>query len=111
MVTSRIGAPEIRDGQERIGQRQEDMDEAAATERTGLLSNGDSQGQDARKDSWIGFEEFAGLPWYKTPSVSSRGNPDFDFPNRCALQGLTACARFTGCSARMPSSAWHLAVL
>jgi hypothetical protein len=47
-----------------------------ATERTGLLGNGENtaseRGRDARKDSWVGAQEFEGLPWYKRPSVCDR---------------------------------------
>ncbi|KAK4454321.1 MFS general substrate transporter [Podospora aff. communis PSN243] len=40
--------------------------EPEATETTTLLS---AEGAAPRKDSWVGFEDFEGLPWWKRPSV------------------------------------------
>lgn len=59
----------------------------------------------AGKDSWDGYEEFAGLPWYKRPSVRPlRGETEL----RRAVALTLARSRFTGCFLHMPSSPWHL---
>jgi hypothetical protein len=54
------------------------------TETTGLLGDGayphGSNG--SRKDGWIGFEDFDGLPWWRTPSVGAV-NPET--PSRLRL--------------------------
>jgi hypothetical protein len=72
MVASRTGSPEIQTSQNGYSGPEEHVGEAA-TERTGLLGNGDTSapdaGQNGTKDNWVGFQEFEGLPWYKTPSV------------------------------------------
>jgi len=59
---------------ERPGDAEIDIDDA--TEATGLLgagahSNGTHDGTDARgrEGSWTGDAEFAGLPWWKRPTV------------------------------------------
>ncbi|KAJ9138913.1 MFS general substrate transporter [Pleurostoma richardsiae] len=48
-------------------------DSLDAEETTGLLGAGahdeDGDRDIPRKDSWAGAEEFAGLPWYRTPSI------------------------------------------
>jgi hypothetical protein len=41
---------------------------ADAAETTALLDGGPPDGQ-VRKDSWVGFEDFEGLPWWRKPSV------------------------------------------
>lgn len=49
------------------------------TESTTLLSNGTEEASGAgangngngRKSSWSGFDDFEGLPWWRTPSVCS----------------------------------------
>jgi hypothetical protein len=44
--------------------------ETEVSETTTLLgASGDDGGSAPRKDSWVGFEDFEGLPWWKTPSV------------------------------------------
>lgn len=40
-----------------------------ATETTSLLSAGASSGEDSCEDTWPGYADFEGLPWWKTPSV------------------------------------------
>ncbi|KAK7748973.1 hypothetical protein SLS53_000998 [Cytospora paraplurivora] len=58
--------------------RDADEDSIAPDETTGLLGAGtqalyEASSDDAapppRKDSWAGYEEFDGLPWYQRPSV------------------------------------------
>ncbi|KAK0620364.1 major facilitator superfamily domain-containing protein [Immersiella caudata] len=43
--------------------------ESEVTETTTLLGGESENGGPPRKDSWVGFEDFEGLPWWKTPSV------------------------------------------
>lgn len=62
------------------GHRLSEQDDA--TEGTGLLSAGAQQHDGAedsplgesiqRKDSWVGMQEFEGLPWHQRPSVCMR---------------------------------------
>ncbi|TEA11312.1 putative membrane protein [Colletotrichum sidae] len=40
-----------------------------ATETTSLLSAGARESECASEDSWPGYADFEGLPWWKTPSV------------------------------------------
>ncbi|EFQ30687.1 major facilitator superfamily transporter [Colletotrichum graminicola] len=40
-----------------------------ATETTSLLSAGAPDGDSSCKDTWPGYADFEGLPWWKTPSV------------------------------------------
>ncbi|KAF6801171.1 major facilitator superfamily transporter [Colletotrichum sojae] len=40
-----------------------------ATETTSLLSAGASSGEDSCEDTWPGYADFEGLPWWRTPSV------------------------------------------
>ena len=40
-----------------------------ASESTTLLGSSSDDSSALRKDSWVGFEDFEGLPWWKTPSV------------------------------------------
>lgn len=89
-------------------------DEARLTapdESTSLLDAGtassyagsERQVQPADKDSWDGYEEFKGLPWYKRPSVRPlAGGPQ---PGGAILLTLIY-SRSTGCSLRMLSSRW-----
>lgn len=59
----------------------------------------------AGKDSWEGYEEFAGLPWYKQPSVRPLCG-ETELRRTVAL--TLVCSRSTGCFLHMPSSLWRL---
>ncbi|XXG94122.1 hypothetical protein Hte_000374 [Hypoxylon texense] len=58
-----------------------------ATERSPLvgadagdnMSNGDGDSNGKRQESWVGYEDFAGLPWWRTPSVYWLIGPYFLF--------------------------------
>lgn len=85
----------------------------APDESTSLLAAGTASSyagsehdvQPADKDSWDGYEEFKGLPWYKRPSV----RPLAAEPEPSGAVMLTPlCPRSTGCSLHMPSSPWPL---
>lgn len=86
----------------------------APDESTSLLAAGtasshagsEDEVQPAGKDSWDGYEEFEGLPWYKQPSV----RPPAREPELNGAIVLTpVCSRFIGCCLHMLSSPWHLA--
>lgn len=88
---------------------------AAPDETTGLLDAGDrelsqSSGDEAppaRKDSWVGYEEFEGLPWFKRPSVQLlHRTPE----TRRAPVLTMSVTRSTGLSLGTPSSLWPLVV-
>lgn len=55
--------------------RDDDERAVAADETTSLLSAGSRASYDPlsdaapRKDSWVGYDEFDGLPWHKRPNV------------------------------------------
>jgi hypothetical protein len=74
-----------------MGNDADDEREADETsEATGLLragtSNGGGRAQEApRKDSWVGFEDFEGQPWWNRPSVS-RGCDIQSAPPRIATR-------------------------
>jgi hypothetical protein len=86
----------------------------APDERTSLLAAGDASSRAGSedqvqpavgKDSWEGYEEFRGLPWYKQPSVRTLAGepaPSGDLALTLVL------SRFTGCFLHMLSSPWHL---
>lgn len=57
-----------RDDEERLGAPDESTGLLDADNR-GLYENSGDEAPPARKDSWVGYEEFTGLPWYKRPSV------------------------------------------
>lgn len=85
----------------------------APDESTSLLAAGTASSyagsehevQPADKDSWDGYEEFRGLPWYKRPSVRSPAG----WHEPCGAIVLTTFpTRSTGCSLHMPSSPWPL---
>jgi hypothetical protein len=71
--------------------------ESEATETTTLLGGEDENGGAApRKDSWVGFEDFEGLPWWKRPSVGYRCTSAvcawLRVEGLCSQIGLTCCA-------------------
>lgn len=80
----------------------------APDESTSLLGADAGSGDEAApagKDSWSGYDEFDGLPWYKRPSVRPlRGETGL----RRAVALTLVCSRSTGCFLHMPSSPWHL---
>ncbi|KAJ2906355.1 hypothetical protein MKZ38_002071 [Zalerion maritima] len=54
------------------------VDDENANEQTGLLGHNTLNGAD-KDSSWAGFEDFAGLPWWNTPSVYWLVGPFFLF--------------------------------
>lgn len=81
----------------------------APDESTSLLGADVGSGDEAPppgKDSWEGFREFDGLPWYKRPSVRPLCG-ETELGRAVAL--TLVCSRFTGCFLHMPSSPWRLA--
>lgn len=85
----------------------------APDESTSLLAAGSASSragsedevQPAGKDSWDGYEEFEGLPWYKQPSVRPLTR-EHEIDGAIALTLL--CSRCIGCFPHMLSSPWHL---
>ncbi|KAI2468939.1 MFS general substrate transporter [Annulohypoxylon bovei var. microspora] len=65
-----------------IDEEQEQRDEATETSPLVSASNGnDATGDDGRRrqESWIGYEDFIGLPWWRRPSVYWLLGPYFLF--------------------------------
>lgn len=81
----RSGSTDIRSNYSldtRRGDDDDDLEVRDATETTGLLGAGAEEVEEApedgsdslpRKDSWVGAEDFEGLPWWRRPSVRLPG--------------------------------------
>ena len=99
-------SPEVRE----VDDSDTEVNEGSSLLGAGTQSDYDEAARAPRKGSWNGFEDFEGLPWWKTPSVRVFTDLQRHLDAPHVRSPSNRGHRSTGCSYLMPSSLWHLVV-